>query len=80
MSAPDRIWVTQEDHGASLSGSFRVFRASNLDHGDNYPQYIRADLVIKLLADAYENGTHDTATGLGEALAIVSNIIQPPAS
>lgn len=46
MTGPDRIWVTQEDHGASWSGSFRAFRASDLDHGDDYPEYIRRDPAV----------------------------------
>jgi len=43
---PERIWVTHEDHGASWSGSYRVFRASDLDHGEDYPEYTRTDLCI----------------------------------
>ena len=43
MTAPNVIWVTHEDTGASFSGSFRAFRASSLDHGDDFPRYIRAD-------------------------------------
>ena len=40
---PARIWIISEDHDASWSGSFRRFIASNLDHGPDYPMFIRAD-------------------------------------
>lgn len=45
MNAPERIWTTHEDHSRSWGGSFGSFMASDLDHGDEYPEYIRADLV-----------------------------------
>ena len=41
MDMPEQIWVTHED---SFWSSFRSFRASDLDHGPEYPCYIRADL------------------------------------
>lgn len=52
MSWPDRIWVTHEDCATSWAGSFRAFKASDLDHGDEYPEYIRADLVQSLIKAA----------------------------
>ena len=50
---PDRIWITMEDHAASWAGSFRRWHASDLEHeGDEYPRYIRADVVAGLLSEA----------------------------
>jgi hypothetical protein len=46
---PAKIWITMEDHPASWAGSFRRWHASDLDHGDEYPTYIRADLVEHLV-------------------------------
>lgn len=43
---PARIWVTREE---SLWPGFRSFKASSLDHGDEYPEYVRADLVKEAL-------------------------------
>lgn len=40
---PEKIWVTREDSG--FKPNFRRFHASSLDHGPDYPEYIRADLV-----------------------------------
>lgn len=54
MSWPDRIWVTHEDCATSWAGSFRAFKASDLDHGDEYPGYIRADLVQALIKAAQD--------------------------
>ena len=52
-NAPKVIWITHDDTGASLSGSFRVFRASSLDHGSEYARYIRADATeLVALVDA----------------------------
>lgn len=58
---PKVIWITHEDTGASLSGSFRAFRASSLDHGSEYARYIRADApelvalveAVKYVLDGY---------------------------
>lgn len=46
---PAKIWITMEDHPASWAGSFRRWHASDLDHGDEYPTYTRADLVEPLV-------------------------------
>ena len=46
---PAKIWITMEDHTASRAGAFRRWHASDLDHGDEYPVYIRADLVEPLV-------------------------------
>ena len=46
---PAKIWITMEDHPASWAGAFRRWHASDLDHGDEYPVYIRADLVEPLV-------------------------------
>ena len=46
---PAKIWITMEDHTASRAGAFRRWHASDLDHGDKYPVYIRADLVEPLV-------------------------------
>lgn len=54
MIWPDRIWVTHEDCATSWAGSFRAFKASDLDHGDEYPGYIRADLVQSLIQAAID--------------------------
>ena len=54
MNTPDRIWVTHEDFATSWAGSFRAFRACDLDHGDEYPEYIRADLVQSLIQAAQD--------------------------
>ena len=47
---PAKIWITMEDHPASWAGAFRRWHASDLDHGDEYPVYIRADLVEQMAA------------------------------
>lgn len=47
---PAKIWITMEDHTASRAGAFRRWHASDLDHGDEYPVYIRADLVEQMAA------------------------------
>lgn len=44
--APERIWITKEE---SVIGEQRSFRASNLDHGDDWLQYVRADKVQALV-------------------------------
>lgn len=57
MEAPNKIWMTHEDTGASWSGSFKVYRCSSLDHSNadgDYPEYIRADIVEKLINALYE--------------------------
>ena len=46
---PAKIWITMEDHTASRAGAFRRWHASDLDHGDEYPVYTRADLVEPLV-------------------------------
>jgi len=62
MSAPERIWMTGEDHGASWSGSFRAFRCSSLDHSNDdgpnpdYPEYIRKDASDAAIAAARAEG------------------------
>ena len=62
MSAPERIWMTGEDHGASWSGSFRAFRCSSLDHSNDdgpnpdYPEYIRKDASDAGIAAARAEG------------------------
>ena len=40
MNMPEKLWITYED---SLWSS-RSFRASDLDHGPEYPCYVRIDL------------------------------------
>lgn len=56
MTAPKVIWVTHEDSAASWRGAYRVFRASSLDHGSEYPCYIRADAPeLVALVDAAKN-------------------------
>lgn len=45
---PARIWITAEDRSASWAGSFTRWHASDLDHGDEYPVYHRADIVERL--------------------------------
>ena len=54
MNAPERIWMTAEEHGASWSGSYRAFRCSTLDHSNDdganpdYPEYILATTLAAL--------------------------------
>lgn len=43
---PERIWITTEEY---IWTSFRSFRASDLDHGDEYSAYVRADIVDELV-------------------------------
>ena len=58
-NAPERIWMTAEDHGASWHGAFRAFRCSNLDHSNDdgpnpdYPEYVLATHCDELVAAAY---------------------------
>ena len=65
MIAPDRIWMTGEDHGASWSGSFRAFRCSSLDHSNDdgpnpdYPEYIRKDASDAAIAAARAEGVRE---------------------
>jgi len=65
MSAPERIWMTGEDHGASWSGSFRAFRCSSLDHSNDdgpnpdYPEYIRKDASDMAIAAARAEGVRE---------------------
>lgn len=47
-SMPARIWITAEDRSASWAGSFTRWHASDLDYGDEYPVYHRADIVERL--------------------------------
>ena len=71
MNAPERIWVTHEDHSRSWGGSFGSFMASDLDHGDEYPEYIRADLVQALIKAASDLDRQYCDDDLGpSALAI----------
>ena len=57
--APERIWMTAEDHGASWTGAFRSFRCSDLDHSNDdgpnpdYPEYVLATHCDELVAAAY---------------------------
>lgn len=51
--APERIWLVEEDAGASWSGSFRRFHCSDLDHDEEgYQSYIRVDIAERDLAEA----------------------------
>lgn len=58
-NAPERIWMTAEDHGASWPGAFRAFRCSDLDHSNDdgpnpdYPEYVLATHCDELVAAAY---------------------------
>lgn len=66
LKAPERIWITHEDHAASWSGSFRSFRASSLDHGNDYQEYVRADRIAALEAEVahlrgLEQNTYDNS-------------------
>lgn len=45
---PARIWITAEDQAASWPGSFKRYHASNLDHGDEYPQFVRSDIAERM--------------------------------
>lgn len=40
--APEKLWMTAEEQG--WPGSFRSFRLSDLEHPEEYPAYVRADL------------------------------------
>lgn len=51
---PARIWITAEDRSASWAGSFTRWHASDLDHGDEYPVYHRADIVERMAEAASE--------------------------
>ena len=65
MTAPERIWMTGEDHVASWPGSFRAFRCSSLDHGNDdgpnpdYPEYIRKDASDAAIAAARAEGVRE---------------------
>ena len=58
-NAPERIWMTAEDRGASWPGAFRAFRCSDLDHSNDdgpnpdYPEYVLATHCDELVAAAY---------------------------
>ena len=67
--APERIWLTgfhKDQYGARLGRG----TISDLDHSPNpdYPEYIRHDLHLSLVAAAYEDA-RDKA--LREALKII---------
>ncbi len=68
ITKADKVYVS-----TSKSGDY----VSAVDDGDSVT-FIRADLVIQLLHDAYWNGDHDTTTGLGVALRIVQDALNPP--
>lgn len=59
-NAPERIWMTAEDRGASWSGAFRAFRCSDLDHSNDdgpnpdYPEYVLSTHCDELVAAAEE--------------------------
>ena len=61
-NAPERIWMTAEDHGASWHGAFRAFRCSNLDHSNDdgpnpdYPEYVLATHCDELVEVARAEG------------------------
>lgn len=46
MNMSERLWVTKEN---TYWPTFRNFVASDLDHGPEYPQYVRLDIVHRLL-------------------------------
>jgi len=46
---PERIWITQENF--FHVGSYRRFHACDLEHSNDYPQYVRADLAFAQLKD-----------------------------
>ncbi len=58
-NAPERIWMTAEDRGASWPGAFRAFRCSDLDHSNDdgpnpdYPEYVLSTHCDELVAAAY---------------------------
>lgn len=59
-NAPERIWMTAEDRGASWPGAFRAFRCSDLDHSNDdgpnpdYPEYVLSTHCDELVAAADE--------------------------
>lgn len=45
---PSRLWLIAEEIG--WPGSFRSFRLTDLEHPEEYPMYVRADVHDKLAA------------------------------
>ena len=61
--SPDRIWVIKEDVAASWPGSFRRFLGSDLNHGENGTEYVRADIAASQIAEVRQpQVTDDPAT------------------
>ena len=55
VDAPDRIWIIKEDVAASWPGSFRRFLGSDLNHGENGTEYVRADIAASQIAEVRAN-------------------------
>lgn len=69
---PARIWITAEDRSASWAGSFTRWHASDLDHGDEYPVYHRAD-IVKSLVEALKEA-RDALNGAPNTIGLHSQI------
>lgn len=70
---PERVWIVGQQN---LVGFSTRFFASNLDHGDEYPEYVRADLyeqAVKERAEAekicrgWEDRFHELSKRLRES-------------
>lgn len=47
MDMPELLWVAYEE---DFQTTFRNFVVSDRDHGTEYPQYVRLDIVHRLVA------------------------------
>lgn len=68
ITKADKVYVSTSKNGDYVSAI----------NDEDSVTFIRADLVIQLLHDAYWNGDHNTTTGLGAALRMIQDAITPP--
>lgn len=79
---PQRLWITKEtSYQPTL---IRSFSASDLDHGPEYPQYVRLDIVHRLLValqdfkDQYDplDLIYDEPAAMSDAYIRAENVIK----